>query len=322
MTDAHYTTLQRGDLLWDFSWARPTVQEMQAANVKAVIRYLSNSQTGKTITQAEATKYHTAGIGVLLLFESATTDAFGGAAAGHYNGANAALQAKRLGYPAGLAIVAACDTDTTDPTKQAAVVAYMTAFRQEVNTAGYSLGFYGGSRLLWKVKDQVSLSIKANASAWSPASIVVNWDVRQMRTDPSGRYDPNYVNNPITVWLETTEQKDDNMHTISKRVYDSRSAAEGRLAAGTPRFVSIPDAEKAAAVQVNLTAIGPTASGYLWGGMTKDGTSLLNLEPPDKVRNATAIMQVQRDKTGRPGVWIAADNTGIDLVVDLQAMWM
>ena len=97
MTNKHYATLARGDLLWDFSWARPTVQEMQAANVKAVIRYLSNSQTGKTITQTEAAKYHAAGIGVLLLFESATTDAFGGAAAGHYNGANAALQAKRLG---------------------------------------------------------------------------------------------------------------------------------------------------------------------------------------------------------------------------------
>lgn len=321
MTTSHYMPLQRGDLLWDFSWSRPTVREMQAAGVKAVIRYLSTSQSGKVVTRAEVDGYHAAGIGVLLLFEATATDAFGGAVAGHHNGATAALQAKKMGYPAGLAIVAACDTDTVDPNKQAAVVAYMTAFREEVNAAGYALGFYGGSRLLWKVRDQVSLSIKANASSWSPANIVVHWDIRQLRTDPTGRYDPNYVIDPITVWLEHTEQKDDNMQPISKRVYDSRTVPEGRLAAGTPRFISIPAAEKATAVQVNLTAINPTAGGYLYGGIVKDGTSLLNVEPQDHTRNATAIMAVQRDATGRPGVWVAVQNTGIDLVVDLQAIW-
>lgn len=87
----------------DFSWARFTIPQLEAAGVGAVCRYLTGA--GKMITTSELDGYLGAGIEVVLVFENTANDADGGASAGQANAiaANAAVTA--LGLPPSEAVV-------------------------------------------------------------------------------------------------------------------------------------------------------------------------------------------------------------------------
>lgn len=77
----------------DFSDARPSIGELQAAEVVLVIRYLTGAG-GKALTLTEMDDYRAVGIVICFVFEISATDAEGGQAAGARN-ASAALTALR-----------------------------------------------------------------------------------------------------------------------------------------------------------------------------------------------------------------------------------
>jgi hypothetical protein len=81
----------------DFSFARPTIAELQAAEVEIVIRYLTGQ--GKAISVAELDEYLAAGIAVCFVFEVAVDDVAGGSAAGaaHATQAKEAVSALGIG---------------------------------------------------------------------------------------------------------------------------------------------------------------------------------------------------------------------------------
>lgn len=100
----------------DFSFARPTVAELQKASVAAVLRYLTG--LGKAISLDELESYLTAGIPVGFVFEVGVDDVAGGAAAGtqHAQQALAALAVLRIsGCPAYFAVDEDVDPQSAVP---------------------------------------------------------------------------------------------------------------------------------------------------------------------------------------------------------------
>jgi Domain of unknown function (DUF1906) len=98
----------------DFSFERPSVQALLAADVIAVGRYLTGA--GKAISVEELTSYLDAGIAVWFVYEVTATDVQGGHVAGvaHAQDANAALDG--LGIPRSCPVYFSADQELADPT--------------------------------------------------------------------------------------------------------------------------------------------------------------------------------------------------------------
>lgn len=102
----------------DYSFARPTVAQLKAAEVTLVLRYVGPTSWGKTITQAEYNALVAAGFTVELVFEESTNDSAGGFAAGVAN-AHVALEWAPAGYSG--PIYFACDESLEGPALALAV---------------------------------------------------------------------------------------------------------------------------------------------------------------------------------------------------------
>lgn len=125
----------------DFSFARFTVAQLQAAGVTVSIRYLTGP--GKAISAEELAADLFGGISVVLAFENEATDATGGFAVGvqYARAANAALLA--LGLPLATPVYFAADTDYPNP---AAVVPYYQGLASV--RPGPTNGCYGEAALI------------------------------------------------------------------------------------------------------------------------------------------------------------------------------
>lgn len=98
----------------DFSFSRPTVEELQAANCSIVCVYVVGSG-GKAITKDELWVYLDAGLSAVFIFEYTANDIAGG-----FNGGAANAQAGRsslvtLGVPANTPLFFTADEDIPDP---------------------------------------------------------------------------------------------------------------------------------------------------------------------------------------------------------------
>jgi hypothetical protein len=125
----------------------------------------------------------------------------------------------------------------------------------------------------------------------------------------------NELCSPIVPIPPSNTIEDDMQVPAPSRVYDSRNDAP--LKGGETRTIQLGTAAAAAkAAQVNLTAIGKTAAGYIvaFGTATPPATSNVNFQP-GQVQANTAIVQV----TG--GAINVQASVDCDLIVDLQALW-
>lgn len=155
-------------------------------------RYLKN------LTAAEVAAGHARGDGFVAIAEGSSQDPIQGSAVGLWRGAEAVNQAQALGYPQGCPILIAVDTNPADLT---ACEAYFRAAAALVKAAGFQVGFYGGSRMWWRVRDIVDVTCRAAAGSWSPASIIWAPDVVQGTQEPSHRWDWDFIKAPLNVWL-------------------------------------------------------------------------------------------------------------------------
>lgn len=182
--------LRVGDRLYDFSWARPTAEEVKRVG-HGVIGYLSNGIPGKDMTKIEADHYRSHGLFVGLVWETAATRAAGGFAAGQHDARLAQAEAHKIGCPIHVPIFFACDFDA-DP---AQVAAY---YRGVVSILGSRSGCYGGIRViearltpwLWQT------------SAWSGNAISKRAHLYQRRQEVHriNGTDENVVMRPIPLW--------------------------------------------------------------------------------------------------------------------------
>lgn len=98
----------------DFAWARPSIAQLKAAGITAVVRYVGPASWGKTITTEEFELYLSAGISVALVFEQGDSDGDGGFSAGVAN-AKVVLANLPKGWPADRPIYMAVDKGVSGP---------------------------------------------------------------------------------------------------------------------------------------------------------------------------------------------------------------
>lgn len=131
--------------------SRISPSALKAADVSLVFRYIA-PQSWKRITPSEYAELRSAGIKVILNWESSATDWKDGAAGGTQDGRLAVAQAKSLGYPVGSFIVGSADFDATISNKPA-ILAYAAAFSVALHAGGYVAGVYGPWDVLSWVHD-------------------------------------------------------------------------------------------------------------------------------------------------------------------------
>lgn len=109
---------------FDYSYDRPDPQQMAAAGIKVVARYLFGP--GKGIDDAERRALHAAGIGIVLNYEGDSGNHLKGATQGATDGAAARHYAQQLGAPVGKPIYYSCDQQVF-ASSMPAVMAYLHA---------------------------------------------------------------------------------------------------------------------------------------------------------------------------------------------------
>lgn len=176
-----------------------TPQWMVENGYSFACRYVARtSRIGKIVTSAEVHQLHAAGIAVLLTYEGSANDVFGGAQAGAANGVFAKSFAQKLGYPLGLPVFAAADTDVTSSNLGQAV-AYMRAFHDAVQP--YTLGIYGDTLLLAALADLSPVGWEPQARSWSPKEPTGTVHIQQQALNKEASVDANLVLVSVPAWL-------------------------------------------------------------------------------------------------------------------------
>ena len=136
--------LDPGDICLDYSFARPNPDQMVAAGVKAVCRYIAGlnpATRGKILFPDERDRLWDAGLGILLNWEQDAGAPLGGGIVGKTHGQIAAQMASDLGYPQDLPIAVSVDVGIV--TSQLAQVAdYFYQFKTQ---CPWPLTVYGGT---------------------------------------------------------------------------------------------------------------------------------------------------------------------------------
>lgn len=204
-------TIPAGSCVVDYSWARPDPVALAAAGVRAVARYLARTPSGKVLTVAEAAALHAAGIGILLVHEQSAAG-FTDPTLGEDHGALARRQADELGYPTGLPIFFAGDTDTR-PAQWPAVELYARRFAAAA--APYPIGGYVEAGLANHLVDAGLIG-----PVWAPSATGWNAGVAYRRCDLRQHYghrewpalapfgdsiDSNTALTAMRVWLPHTD---------------------------------------------------------------------------------------------------------------------
>lgn len=96
----------------DLAWAKPTLDQLKATQATGLIRYFSNDPT-KNWTLAEFEAYVAAGYEVADVWETTATRALADYTAGQRDAAAADAQRAADGFPAGMPIHFAVDTDAS-----------------------------------------------------------------------------------------------------------------------------------------------------------------------------------------------------------------
>lgn len=149
----------------------PSAAELKAAGIKFVCRYLSTAGNPKNLTVAEAKALHSAGIAIVLVFETTANRALGGFAAGKSDASSALAQAHSLGVPFTVPIYFAVDFDAT-PSEQLAINSYLAGASSVIGKQ--RVGIYGGFYPVKRALDAGRAAWAWQAYAWSGGQ----WDPR------------------------------------------------------------------------------------------------------------------------------------------------
>lgn len=164
----------------DIAWARPSISDIKATGAHWVARYLSNDPT-KNWTASEVKEYPANGLACVVVWETTTTRATDGRAAGVADAQTADSQRAAVGFPADMPIYFAVDEDTD----WTSVQDYAQGF---IDVLGiHRVGVYGGYRIiegahaygipfLWQTVAWSGGQRSAHASIYQPADTTLNGD--------------------------------------------------------------------------------------------------------------------------------------------------
>jgi glycoside hydrolase-like protein len=155
----------------DYAWGRPGTAALVRAGVKFVCRYLSHDTTGKNLTLSEARQLTSAGIWIVVVWESTAQRALGGRAAGAADAKAARQQADSSGMPAGRPIYFAVDFDA-GAGQQAAINSYLDGAADVFGRD--RVGLYAGYYVIKRAFDAKKITWGWQTYAWSGG----HWDGR------------------------------------------------------------------------------------------------------------------------------------------------
>jgi len=200
----------------DYAWQHPDPTAIAAVGYRAVLRYLSNDPS-KDLSIAEAAALHAAGLGIGLVWETTATRATEGMQAGLDDMTAATAQAQALGYPPGLVIWLAVDTDV----EWSAVAPYFIGASSLKGP--YVLRPYGGIKIVEGFAAALGGGGAWQTEAWSGSSVSPNAALYQ-RVTPTlppipgaqGTYDEDAILQPIALWgpASSSSRKEDPMQLI------------------------------------------------------------------------------------------------------------
>jgi peptidoglycan hydrolase-like protein with peptidoglycan-binding domain len=154
----------------DYAWGRPGTSALKTAGVHFAARYLSHT-AGKNLTRAEATLLSTAGIAIVVVWETTAKRALAGHSAGVQDAKDALAEAKACGMPDGRPIYFAVDFDAS-ASQQAAINAYLDGAASVLGKA--NTGIYGGYNPVKRALDGGHCAWAWQTYAWSGGK----WDPR------------------------------------------------------------------------------------------------------------------------------------------------
>lgn len=148
----------------DYSFGRPTSpQALRAQGINLVMRYLSPPPNGKNLSRTEAQGLLSAGLGILLGWETTANRALSSRPAGLWDGKDAADLAESLGAPHGLTIYYAVDFDT-NPSQYPTIAEY---FRGVGTDKRYRVGIYGEADVIEAMHKLGVVTSEWQTYAWS-----------------------------------------------------------------------------------------------------------------------------------------------------------
>ncbi|HEY5040662.1 MAG TPA: glycoside hydrolase domain-containing protein [Verrucomicrobiae bacterium] len=173
----------------DYASNHPNLSALKAAGYSFVIRYVSASGNAKNITSSEAQSLQSAGLDIILVFESTANEMQNGYSAGVADANTAVTVATAAGAPQNFFCYFACDFDA-QPSDQTAINAYLDGAASVLGVA--RVGFYGGYDPLKSVLDAGKAAKGWQTTAWSDGNVDSRISLYQYvynQTSAGGSYD-------------------------------------------------------------------------------------------------------------------------------------
>jgi len=164
----------------DYSWGRPGAGTLAASGYTFACRYLSYDTTGKNLSAGEAQDLIAAGVDIVLVWETSSTEALDGYARGAQSAQDAQSMAVGCGMPADRPIYFAVDFDAS-PDQQPALDSYFDGVASVLGRG--RTGAYGGYYPIQRLFNDGKIAYGWQTYAWSGGQ----WDSRaQLRQVENG----------------------------------------------------------------------------------------------------------------------------------------
>lgn len=153
----------KGDLIADYSFARPALSDVKAAGYVGIARYLAPLPNAKVLTADELAEAHALGLSALIVWETTASRAADGADAGTRDRDRANAMADGLGWPADRPVFYAVDFDA-NPNE-------VRPYFEGVQGGPRPVGVYGGIRVVDTMLSEGLASFAWQTVAWSAGQV-------------------------------------------------------------------------------------------------------------------------------------------------------
>lgn len=234
----------------DYSWYRPSMAQLDQANVGFVARYLVPQSwgSGKALTVGEARQLLGSGRTILLNYEWSASSAKGGYYAGVRDAQNAEVARREVGAPDNLPIYLSIDYDERNP---AVVVTYLNGAASVLGKA--RTGVYGGYYAVRAAED-AGFSWTWQTYAWSGGRWDSRADVHQYANGAlwGGQGDKNRLVRDFGGWRLLP--KDDGYGNLTPVPPQHRSPAPATPVKGSVYYVKAGDTLSSIAARYRTSA--------------------------------------------------------------------
>jgi hypothetical protein len=278
----------------DYAFGRPSIAALRKAGVKFVCRYLSHSPS-KNLTASEARQLSTAGIWIVVVWETTAQRALGGRTAGVADATDAMAQSRACGMPSGRPIYFAVDWDAAT-SQQGKINAYLDGAASVLGKD--RVGIYGGYGPVRRAMEGGHAAWGWQTYAWSGGRWYGRAQLQQYSNDHTlGGIDCDYdraTKADYGQWRVggTPNDQEDDVAEVTSISATRQTAQPGSK---TPVKFSQIHTDKHHLVQKDgLSILVPKSAGKLWAHATANLT-LSGMQPGEPVDVAWTLIVQDED---------------------------